>query len=163
MRLFFRRDLSAFDVDFLVWDESGREIYRCVRKSSNTAFYTKLDITDCSGAKVAGIRRVPFAGFKNFELKAGSERVYLVMVPSQSGIYSYFYRKNWHISGNIAAKNFTVFDVDKSVVFSLKRHPDCCELDVADEDDVLICLCASICVNLINTVQKPAVKAAETV
>ena len=56
-------------------------------------------------------------------------------------------------------KNFTIIDVDKSVILRHIKHTDFCELIIERESAELYCIAASVCANLINTVDKFAVQA----
>ena len=90
----------------------------------------------------------------------GKSHVTFVIVPTKRGILSYFYGNNWHILGDVAAKNFTVIDVDKTIIMNHRRHADRCTLEIFNSENELYCVAASVCVNLINTIEKPVVKTA---
>ncbi len=75
-------------------------------------------------------------------------------------MYSYFYGSNRLVSGSVAAKNFSVIDVDKSVVFSHRRRPGYIELEIADKKNEAFSVAVSVCANLINTVEKHELKPA---
>lgn len=160
MKLFIKRDTSANGRTFVICDASGSEKYTTVTISSKVTPNANLQIRDTGGAVAAKIRRLPIPGTMTYVLKAYKTHIIFVIVPTQKGMYSYFYRTNWHINGNIAAKNFTVIDVDKTVVFHHIRHAGYAELDIKNEDRELFCVAASVCVDLINTVEKHALKAA---
>ncbi|HCA05330.1 MAG TPA: hypothetical protein DEO32_05470 [Ruminococcaceae bacterium] len=151
MKLFINRDLSSSSEDFVFFDESGGERYATRRLGSNKIVGIK--ICGASGKTEAQIRRFAFGSANIFVLKARGARVTLAVVPSKNGAYSNFYGVNWHVCGNIATKNFSVIDVDKSVVFSHTRRSKYCELEIADEKNEIFCVAAAVCVNLINTVE----------
>ena len=92
-------------------------------------------------------------------MRVKKSHITFVMVPVKGEILSYFYGNNWHVNGNIAAKNFTVIDVDKTVILYHRKHADHCTLEYFDRDNELYCVTAAICANLINTVEKPVIKA----
>ena len=52
-----------------------------------------------------------------------------------------------------------VIDVDKTVILHHRKHADHCTLEYFDRDNELYCVTAAICANLINTVEKPVIKA----
>lgn len=159
MKLFLKRDLSASDTEFVFFDESGNEKYLSKHKKTKVTSKLNIIIYDATGSKVARIRQLPIVATSTFVLKVNKSHMTFVVVPTTKGIYSYFYGKNWHINGDIAAKNFTVIDVDKSVVFSHRQKSRYCELEFSDAANELYCAATSICANLINTVGKSAVKA----
>ena len=160
MKLHLQRDVSSGDVRFLVYDESGNEKYRAVSVSTRVTKRTNMVLLDSRGEPAAKIRRLPIVSTYSFVLKANKSHITFVIVPTKNGILSYFYGNNWHINGSIAAKNFTIIDVDKSVILSHRKHASYCTLEIFDEENELYCIAASICANLVNTIEKPAVKAA---
>ncbi len=161
MKLHLKRDLSASDAGFTVFDESGMEKYRAVSVKTKVTKKTNLLLLNSQGETAAKIRRLPIVGTYTFVLKVAKSHITFVIVPTKNGILSYFYGNNWHINGSIAAKNFTIIDVDKSVILSHRKHTDYCTLEIFDEDNELYCVAASICANLINTIEKPVVQAAK--
>ncbi len=161
MKLHLKRDLSASDAGFTVFDESGMEKYRAVSVKTKVTKKTNLLLLNSQGETAAKIRRLPIVGTYTFVLKVAKSHITFVIVPTKNGILSYFYGNNWHINGSIAAKNFTIIDVDKSVILSHRKHADYCMLEIFDEDNELYCVAASICANLINTIEKPVVQAAK--
>ncbi len=52
-----------------------------------------------------------------------------------------------------------MIDVDKTVILHHRKHADHCTLEYFDRDNELYCVTAAICANLINTVEKPVIKA----
>ena len=105
------------------------------------------------------IRKIPIVGTHTFTFKAGKHHITFVMIISSNKILGYYYGNNWHINGEIAKSNFSIIDVDNSVLATLKKHPDYIELNITDDSDELYCVATSICTNLINTVDKLAMQA----
>ena len=160
MKLHLKRDLSAGDAGFTVFDESGMEKYRAVSVKTKVTKKTNLLLLNNKGDIAAKIRRLPIVGTYTFVLKVAKSHITFVIVPTKNGILSYFYGNNWHINGSISAKDFTIIDVDKSVILSHRKHADHCTLEIFDEEHELYCVSAAICANLINTIEKPVVQAA---
>ncbi len=160
MKLYLKRDVSPDCINFLLFDERGQEKY--VVKNEKTKLSSKLVFTvrDRQGNIAAKIRRFPVAGACAFVLRVGKSHINLVMVPTKRGVYSVFYGNNWHILGDIAAKDFTIIDVDKTVILNHRRHADHCTLEFFDPENELYCVSAAVCVNFINTVGKPVAQAA---
>lgn len=160
MKLHLKRDVSAGDACFSVFDESGAEKFRAVQVSTKVTKRTNLILLDNQGNTAAKIRRLPIVGTCTFVLKVGRAHITFVIVPTKNGILSNFYGNNWHINGSIAAKDFTVSDVDNTVILSHRRHADHCTLEIFDPENELYCIAVSVCANLINTIEKPVVKTA---
>ncbi len=161
MKLHLKRDVSAGAVCYYIFDESGNEKFRAVSVKTKVTKRLYMVVLNRQGEPVAKIRRLPIAATNTFVLRVGKTHVTFVMVPTKNGVYSYFYGNNWHINGDVAAKNFTIIDVDKTVILSHRRHADYCTLEIADRDNELYCIAASICVNSINTIEKPVMQAAQ--
>lgn len=159
MKLHLKRDVSAGGVGFSVFDESGREKYRAVSVVTKVTKKTNLLLLDQNGRVAAKIRRLPIVGTYTYVLRVEKSHITFVIVPVKNGVLSYFYGNNWHINGNIAAKDFTIIDVDKTVILSHRKHADYCTLEIFNEENERYCVAAAICVNLINTIEKPVVKA----
>ena len=155
MKLYLKRDASADDVCFVIYDESGAEKYRAVSVVTKVTKKTNQLLLGQGGEAAAKIRRLPIVGTCTYVLRVKKSHVTLSVVPVKSGVLSYFYGNNWHINGSIAAKDFTIIDVDKTVILSHRKHADYCTLEIPDPENELFCVCAAICVNLINIAEKP--------
>lgn len=159
MKLYLKRDVSARDVGFVIVDELGHKKYRAVSVSTKVTKRTNLLLLDASGQPAAKIRRLPIVGTYTFVMRVKKSHITFVMVPVKGEVLSNFYGNNWHVNGNLAAKNFTVIDVDNTVILHHRRHADYCTLEFFDPDNELYCVMVAICANLINTVEKPVIKA----
>ena len=159
MRLFLKRDVSLGESAFVVCDEQGREKYRATVDKTKVGGKYRILVSGNDGQTVCKIRELPIVGTNTFVFKVNKKHVTFVAVPTANGVYSYFYGNNWLVSGEIASKNFTIIDVDKSVILRHIKHTDFCELIIERESAELYCIAASVCANLINTVEKFAVQA----
>ena len=159
MTLYLRRDVSADNRCFVVSASLGAEKYYVSTPAAGLLTRSKLVITDMSGSEAAKIRRIPLVGIAAYVLRFGKRHVTLVTVPTPNGVSAYFYGSNWHIVGELAAKNFSIIDVDKTLILEHRRHADYCELNIPESENELFCLAASVCANLINTIDSPALQA----
>ena len=157
MKIFLKRDISTGDSGFTVFDELGREKYYAVFVKSKST--VKINITDVNGNIVLKIRKLPIVGTGTFVFKTDKKQLTFVVVCSSKGIFCNYYGNNWHIQGAIASKNYSIIDVDNSVIASLKNCGESAELTISDEANELNCIATSICLSLINTVDKFAVQA----
>ncbi len=161
MKLFIIRDISASDVSFVISDELGREKYNAVVKKSkhNVAKGNiKLDIISSGKLVAAKIRQLPIVGVNSYSLKTDKTAATFVVVTRPNGVQCRFYGNNWHFCGNIASKEFNIIDVDNAVIAAQIRHTSGYELEITNPENELICLAAALCVNMINTVDKPALQ-----
>ena len=159
MRLFLKRDVSLGESAFVIYDELGNNKYFADVGKTKVGGKYNISITDSDGQTAAKIRELPIVGTKTFVFKVDKKHITFVVLPSANGLSCYFYGNNWHVNGEIASKNFTIIDVDKSVILYHIKHTDHCELNIERESAELYCVAASVCANLINTVEKFAVQA----
>ena len=159
MRLFLKRDVSLGESAFVVCDEPGESKYLVKVGKTKVGGKYNIIITDADGNTAAKIRELPVVGTKTFVFTVNKKHITLVVLPTANGLSCNFYGNNWLISGELASKNFTIIDVDKSVILRHIKHMDFCELIIERESAELYCIAASVCANLINTVDKFAVQA----
>lgn len=157
MKLFIRRDVSAGNSCFTVFDESGNEKYKAVFSSNRQN--GSMSVFDNKKNVVLKIRKVPLVGTHTFAFKAGKSHITFVTVISQNNFHCNYYGSNWHLCGNVMSGNFSIIDVDNTVISSQIKYADYLELDVINNENELYCMATSICLNLINTVDKLAIQA----
>lgn len=154
MKLFVKRDLSAPDAGFTVFDENGNPKYYAVFK--NTRSSVKLRITDTDKNIVAKIHRMAIPAIFAFSMTACNKSARLMINPSKDIMQCYYYGLNWHINGDIISKNFSIIDVDNTCIATHKTSfcgkSDCFELEIFNNSNELFCVTTSICINLLNTV-----------
>ncbi len=157
MKLFIKRNISPSDLNFTVFDELGKEKYFVKFQKAKTP--VRFFITDKDDNVMVKIRRLPIVGTNTFVFKAGKKHLTFVELFTKNGMYCYFYGNNWHITGDVMSKNFSIIDVDNSVISSQKKDLDNCELVIFDSTNELYCVATSICVSMINTVDNLAAQA----
>lgn len=162
MKLFIRRDISSSDICFVIFDELGKEKYSAMLKKSRHSVSKnsiKLDLIDEHKTVVARIRQLPIVGVRSFSLKTDKSAATLVIMTALNSAQCRFYGSNWHIVGNIAAKEFTIIDVDNAVISAQHKHNSGYELMIQDSVNELIALLTALCINMINTVDNRIIQA----
>lgn len=157
MKLYIKRSVSPDKSCFNVFAELGNEKYNVTFAGKKPV--SKIVISDCNNNTVLTIRRIPIVGAQTYVFKAGKSHLTFVALISQSSIVGHYYGNNWHISGDIATGCYSIIDVDKSVISTQKKLADYSELTINNDKDELYCVATSVCINLINTVDKLAVQA----
>ena len=157
MKLFIKRNISPDKSCFTVFDEYGNEKFNATFTGSKSV--SKLIVSDNADKTVLKIRKIPIVGTHTFAFKSGKHHITFVMIISPNGILGYYYGNNWHINGEIAKGNFSIIDVDNTVIATQSKHTRYIELNITDDSDELYCVATSICTNLINTVDKFAIQA----
>ncbi|MBR1484004.1 MAG: hypothetical protein IJ598_13710 [Ruminococcus sp.] len=158
MILYLKRDISA-NAGFVVFDALSAEKYRVAMPVSGLMPRRKLVVTDTAGRQAASIRRLSLAGASVYVIRVGKKHLTLVMLPSAQGMITYFYGCNWRFVGAVAAKQFSIIDVDKTLILEHRERADYCELQIPNSSNELVCVAVSVCVNLINTIDSPALQA----
>ena len=159
MRLFLKRNTFDDSCCFTVFDESEEVKYVASHVSSMRIARHRLAVADSAGEVVAKIRRLPLVGTDTYVLKFQRRHVTFVTLPTPNGSRSFFYGSNWRVTGEILSKNFSIIDVDKTLLLAHRKHADYCELLIPDERNELFCVAMSVCVNLFNTIESPALQA----
>lgn len=157
MKLFIKRDISDTSSMFTVSDEFGNEKYYSMnlKSKTNKAFV----IMDTQRRVLAKVRQLNFGGAQSFVFKAGKSHITFVIAITSKGVYTNFYGNNWHICGDVKSKNYSIFDVDNTLIAENKNCGKYCELIVLDSVNELYSVMTSICTNMINTVDKFAIQA----
>lgn len=159
MKLYIRRDSSPGCEQFLVYDELGQRKYSVVEVRTPVSLKYNIVSSSGSGAVIAGIRRMPVPIASTYLMKSRRGSLTFAAIPTRDGISSKLYGKNWRITGDMLSKDFSVMDVDNSVVMSQYNRGTNLELMIPDSSNELDCLMLSVCAGLINTVDRLAVQA----
>lgn len=157
MKFFIRRNTSADNATFDVYNEQGYNKYRVIHKDKKG--YNGFEIVSIDGKSVCKVRKILIGSVSAYSIKTESRRVKLVCIPVSAEIKCRFYGVNWHIAGDAVSKNFGILDVDNSVIATHKIVLSDYELNVFDKANELVSVAASICIDLINTVDNRATQA----
>lgn len=162
MKLFIKRDTSTDLAGFNVFDELGRIKYVVRFKKSNT--FVKLRVDDINGCRLCGIRRIKLSGVCVYSIGVkGVGNMSTVINVNKDNLMCLLYGTNWRICGDFRTKNFSIIDVDKSLIALQKKtfsnNTSAYELIIENNDNELVCLAVAICINLINTVDNLATQA----
>ncbi len=150
MKLYIKRDTSVNNSAFIIFDELGCEKFYISPKKAGSDL--SILIIDKSNNILGKIRRLPILGTKSYVFRLGKNRIAFTCIPVKNGINCRYYGKNWHILGDLISKNFSIADVDNTVIATHTKNLADCELNVKNPADELYCLATAICINLINTV-----------
>lgn len=141
MKLFIKRDKTADDSLFVVFDEVLNEKYYVTKPGSS------ILIKDTGMNTVAKIKSLPLPSLRAYSLTACGRNIKFFM-----GKKCYFYGTSWSIRGSIPEKSFDIIDGDNSIVATHSRRfgksGDGYELNVYPEHCELLCVATAVCVNL---------------
>lgn len=155
MKLYVKRDTTDLSSGFSVLDECGHEKYLICLENKKP--FEKVNIADMSGSTITKIRRIPAPGMFAYTIKnACDKNVRFMIGGTKEKPVCLFYGKNWHIQGNIFSKDFCIIDVDNSVIAENKGIMGANTIDIQKDENELLSVAVCACINLINTVDKPA-------
>lgn len=154
MKLFIKRNISADDSVFDIYDELGNEKFNV--KLIKTKASSSLVISDINGIAISKIKKITVGGSNTFVFRVPKKNVTLVTLFSSNSLRCHYYGKNWHIQGDVLTKKFSVYDVDKTLVYSQNKTANAIELNINDALNELYCISTSVCIEMINTIDKLA-------
>ncbi len=157
MKLFLRRNVSAERIIFTVYDAQGFEKYNVVSKK--TKAYSGIVIKDLENKIFCKIRRLPVVATNSYVFRTGKKNITFVCIPVTNSIKCRFYGINWHVIGNMSLKDFSIVDVDNTVIASHKKALSDYELNIYNTKDEIISLATAVCIDIINTVDNLAPQA----
>ena len=153
MKLYIKRDFSACNCVFVIYDELGKEKYTVVAEKVNL-FYLKTSDNIC----VAKIKRISISNLLAYNINVGNKKIRLLVTVSKGELSGVCYGNNWKICGSAAAKTFAITDVDNSIVARQSKvylKHDAYELEIFRESKELLSLSAAVCINMLNSVDNP--------
>ena len=157
MKLFIKRDVSINNLAFTVFDEYGKEKYYSLISKNKSK--SKIIIADTRNNIVSSMHKMSFFNTETFLIKSDKSNITLVVILTSKGLFCKVYGINWHICGNIANKNFSILDVDNSVIATHKNSMNYAELMIYDKSNELSSIALSLCISMINTVENRVAQA----
>lgn len=157
MKLFIRRNISTDKAAFNVFNEYGYEKYHIMLKRKKG--YSGFEVISVDGDVVCKVSKIQIGNVITYSIRDNCRKVRFVCVPVSSEIKCQFYGVNWYIAGEAISKNFSIMDVDNSVIATHKMVMSDYELNVFDKANEIISIATCICINLINTVDNRATQA----
>lgn len=149
MRVFVKQNKTPDGRLFTVYDELFHEKYEVSRVKN------RILLLDKHKKAHMRIKQMPLPALKAYSITADRRNAKFFINPNMT---SFFYGVAWHIRGDLGTNSFDVISADNSVVaVHCKRFceaGDCCELNIEDDRDELLCLGISVCVNLSARVEK---------
>lgn len=154
MKLFLKQSSSAENIIFIIYDELGNEKYKVLyrKRKANISYH----INTIDDKTVCVVRKIPITTTNSYIFKLNNKRITFVCVPAKDRIKCRYYGINRHIIGDAFNKNFSVVEVDNSVVFEHIRVLADVELNIVSDDEEMFAIATAVCINLINTVDNLA-------
>ena len=156
MKLYIKQKVFSWRDRFLIKDESGND-----RFAAEGEFFTwgkKLHIYNETGVEAAFIRQKVMSLMPRFFVEIGDKEICEIV--KEFTFFRQSYRiagLPWHLNGNIWAHEYSLDDISGNQVMRMSKKwftwGDSYELDIADAQNELLCLCVALTVDCAMAVQ----------
>jgi uncharacterized protein YxjI len=156
MRLYLRQKVFSWRDRFFVYDEFGNERYYV--EGEIFSWGKKLHVYDINGMEAAFIRQKVMSWMPRFFVEIG-DRVVCEIVKELT-LFRQSYRIEglpWHMHGDFWAHEYSLENNGFQVMNLSKKwftFGDSYELDIANPQDELLCLCVALAVDCALAIQE---------
>ena len=151
MKLFIKQKVFSWRDKFAIKDEAERD--RWFAQGEIFSFGRKLHVYDADGAEVAFIRQKVLSFLPRYYVEIAG-RTYEIVKEFTFLRPKYAIRGlGWTINGNFLEHNYTAADSRGDVMRIAKAWltwGDFYEIDIADPQNELLCLCVALTIDCIN-------------
>ncbi len=156
---FYIKQSTEPDALFTVMDSLGQLIYRVTGDSLSLG--SKIYLVDQNKNEVARIFSVGLTSISKYSVFIGDkERARIMQNLNATRQPIKIKGISWRFRGDLVSRSYDIINVDSSVVMSHGRcwnaSGECYGIDVANESDVLLCLCLSVILDSIVIVGSTA-------
>lgn len=149
MKLYIKQKVFSWRDKFTVKNESGDDLYAV--EGELFSWGKRLHVLDANGAEAAYIRQKVFALFPRYLVEMDGREVCYIQKK-----FSFFKPKYelegipWRVEGDFWAHEYKVWDGERQVM-GMSKHwftwGDSYEIDIARNEDALLCLCIVLAVD----------------
>ncbi|MBQ5397878.1 MAG: hypothetical protein IIU14_00380 [Ruminococcus sp.] len=154
MKRYIKRDKSAENNLFLIYDELGLELYRVFRQKNNVV------LSDTEGKKLLKIKTLPLPKLCAYSISDGKNSIKLIINPQKCSCG--FYGTPWQIRGELFSGSFDIIDADNSLVCSHERSfsngKSCYLAEIESSHNELLCLGTAVCADIRQKADKLCVQ-----
>lgn len=151
MKLYIQDSKDQNVSRFLIYDSLSKLKYRT--SVEYAPLTVKMDVYD-NNHRVAKIRKRDILFLKTYTISALTKKIKVIGKISDSEIMFYINGINWFFAGEILKKDFSVVNVDNSIVMSHRAKWNSgkvyYELDVSDNQNELLCVCIALCIDMLE-------------
>jgi uncharacterized protein YxjI len=158
MKLYLKQKVFSWRDRFFVKDESGNDRYWV--QGEILSLGKRLRVYDGSGAEVAFIRQKVMSWLPRFFVEINGRVV--CMIVKELTFFRQSYRVEglpWHLSGDFWAHEYSLTESGREIMRLSKKWftwGDSYELDIADPQNELMCLCIALAVDCALALQNTA-------
>ncbi len=149
MRLYMKQKVFSWRDRFFIKDEYGADRYAV--EGEFFSWGKKLHIYDIHGREIAFIRQKLLSWLPRYYVEIGG-RV-LCEIVKEFTFFKHSYRLEgipWRMQGDFMAHDYCLYDADRQIMRLYKKWftwGDSYELDIANPQDELLCLCVALAVD----------------
>ncbi|NLY62283.1 MAG: hypothetical protein GX074_00270 [Erysipelothrix sp.] len=148
MKLYIKQKVFALTEDFTVTDESGQIVYRV--SGSFMRIPKKFEIYDTSNNLVCEIEKELFRMFSHFNIRTSTHDLVVKKNFSWFNHSISIVGSNWRLEGNILNRDFRIVSGSHPILSFSKAFfsfQDSYELNIANENDAVLCLAIVIVID----------------
>lgn len=154
MKLYMKQKALSWNDRFFIKDEDGVDVYYA--EGVFLTWAKKLNITDKDGNPVAYIHQKLASLNPCYIIEVNGKEVCSLF--KKVSLLSPNYRVTglpWVVTGNISEHEYSITEEGGRSIMRMRKHfltwGDSYELDIADQNDALACLCITIAIDCITT------------
>ena len=156
MRLYMKQKVFSWGDRFFVYDENGYERYSV--EGEVFSWGKKLHVYDINGMEAAFIRQKVLSWMPRFFVEIG-DRVVCEIVKEFTFFRQSYHIEGlpWHMDGDFWAHEYSLDSNGRQIMRLSKKwftFGDSYELDIANPQDELLCLCIALAVDCALAIQE---------
>ncbi|MCL1820688.1 MAG: LURP-one-related family protein [Oscillospiraceae bacterium] len=158
MKLYVKQKVFSWRDRFFVKDENGSDRYAV--EGEILSLGKKLHVYDMNGTEVAFIRQKVMSWLPRFFVEVNGRVVCTIV--KELTLFKQRYRLEglpWHLDGDFWAHEYSLVENNRQIMRLSKKWfswGDSYELDIADPQNELMCLCVALAVDCALAIQNAA-------
>lgn len=145
MKIYIKRDKSNDRSRYIIYSESGEELYTVVGECKGR---TERAYILCKERCVAKIRDTRLFMLRTCYVFTNKDRFHIVLTSTGNKMKISFHGIDFHIRGDVLNESYDLMSIDNSVVCCVSRryvtHADALELNINDAKHILNCIVSAI-------------------
>lgn len=160
MRIYLKRDKSDEISRYIVFSESGEELYKISGKHSRSSHRLYIN----SGDKcIAKIRDTHLALLRTCYIATQSFGCHLTITSHKSKMMVAFHGVPLHVRGDVLNKSYDILDIDNTVLSCICRRfstsHDALEININDDKYEILSIATAVCLDSLCTTDVMALQA----
>ncbi len=153
MKIYIKRDKSNETARYIIYSESGEELYKVVGECKGR---TERAYVLCGENCVAKIRDIRLFMLRTCYVNTKQDSFHIVLTSSNDKMKITFHGIDFHIRGDVLYQSYDLMNIDNSVVCCVSKrfvaHADALEMNINEEKQILNCIVCAIFLDSLCTV-----------